>query len=602
MTDPFFIRNFCIIAHVDHGKSTLADRMLEMTGTISERESSEQMLDQMDLEQEKGITIKAQAVSMDYEDPEMGNFELNLIDTPGHVDFSYEVSRSLAACEGALLLVDASQGVQAQTILNLYHAREQDLEVVPVINKIDLDSAQVDRTKLQLIERGFEEEDILLTSAKEGTGVQEVFDAIVNRIPPPEAPRDKPLKALVFDSHYDTYEGAVVYLRMMDGILEEGDDIQMMRSGRTYDVKELGVFSPKMEAVDRLEAGDVGYCLAGIKSVSHIKIGDTITNDNDPIPDDEMLPGYEEVQPMVYCGLFPVNGEDFEDMRDALQKLVLNDPVLTFEPTSSAALGFGFTCGFLGLLHMEVVQERLEREFELDLIVTAPNVLYRVKLDSGDVVEVNHAGEMPEPNTREEIREPVVTLNCFTPDDHVGDVMELCQNRRGDFENMEYIDEEMVHLTYTIPLGEIVLNFFDQLKSVTHGYGSMDYEFLEYRAADLVKLQVRLNKEPVEPLSFIVHRDKAYDMGRKLCKRLKDQIDRQQFEVPIQAAIGGRVIARETKPAHRKDVTDKCYGGDVTRKRKLLEQQKEGKKRMKRMGEVDVPQEAFLSILTLDEA
>lgn len=602
MTDPFYIRNFCIIAHVDHGKSTLADRMLEMTGTISERESSEQMLDQMDLEQEKGITIKAQAVSMDYDHPELGEFELNLIDTPGHVDFSYEVSRSLAACEGALLLVDASQGVQAQTILNLYHAEEQDLEIIPVINKIDLESAQVDRTKLQLIERGFEEEEILLTSAKEGTGVAEVLDAVVNRIPSPEAPRDKPLKALVFDSHYDTYEGAVVYLRMMDGTLEKGDQIRMMRSERTYDVKDLGVFSPDMTSVDRLEAGDVGYCLAGIKSVSHIKIGDTITDEEDPIPEDEMLPGYKEVQPMVYCGLFPVNGEDFEDMRDALEKLALNDPVLTFEPASSEALGFGFTCGFLGLLHMEVVQERLEREFELNLIVTSPNVLYKVELDSGEVVEVSHAGEMPEANKRVEIREPVVTLNCFTPDEHVGDVMELCQNRRGDFENMEYIDEEMVHLTYTIPLGEIVLNFFDQLKSVTHGYGSMDYEFKEYRAADLVKLQIRLNKEPVEPLSFIVHRDKAYDMGRKLTKRLKEQIDRQQFEVPIQAAIGGRVIARETKPAHRKDVTDKCYGGDVTRKRKLLERQKEGKKRMKRMGDVDVPQEAFLSILTLDEA
>lgn len=602
MTEPFYIRNFCIIAHVDHGKSTLADRMLEMTGTVSDRDSKDQMLDQMDLEQEKGITIKAQAVRMSYEEEELGEFELNLIDTPGHVDFSYEVSRSLAACEGALLLVDAAQGVQAQTILNLYHAREQDLEIIPVINKIDLDSAQVDRTMLQLFERGFEEDEILLTSAKTGEGVRDVLDAVVNRIPAPEAPREKPLKALIFDSHYDTYEGAVVYMRMMDGRLEPGDEIRMMRSDREYQVNKIGVFNPEMVTVDALEAGEVGYCLAGVKSVSHVKIGDTITSVDDPIPEDEVLPGYKEVQPMVYCGMFPVNGEDFEDMRDALEKLALNDPVLEFEPATTTALGFGFTCGFLGLLHMEVVQERLEREFDLDLIVTAPNVLYKVKKEDGEVIDVSHAGELPEPNEREEIREPIVTLNCFTPDDHVGDVMELCQDRRGDFRNMEYVDEEMVHLTYEIPLGEIVLNFFDHLKTVTHGYGSMDYDFKEYRAADLVKLQVRLNKEPVEPLSFIVHRDKAYSIGKKITKKLKEKIDRQQFEVPIQAAIGSRVVARETKPAHRKDVTEKCYGGDVTRKRKLLERQKEGKKRMKKMGDVEVPQEAFLSILTIDEA
>jgi GTP-binding protein LepA len=602
MTEPFYIRNFCIIAHVDHGKSTLADRMLEITNTVTERETREQILDQMDLEQEKGITIKAQAVRMNYEEPELGEFELNLIDTPGHVDFSYEVSRSLAACEGALLLVDATQGVQAQTILNLYHARQQDLEIIPVINKIDLNSAQIDRTKLQLFERGFEEEDIHLTSATEGTGVRDVLKSVVDRVPSPEAPRDRPLKALIFDSHYDTYEGAVVYLRLMDGTLEPGDKIRMMRAEKDYEVKDLGIFNPEMQSVDRLEAGEVGYCLAGVKSVSHVKIGDTLTHQDNPIDEEDMLPGYQEVQPMVYCGLFPVTGEDFEDLRDALQKLALNDPVLTFEPASSTALGFGFTCGFLGLLHMEVVQERLEREFDLDLILTAPNVLYKVELQDGSVIEVNHAGELPEPNEREEIREPIVTLNCFTPDDHVGDVMELCQNRRGDFQDMEYLDQEMVHLTYTIPLGEIVLNFFDQLKSVTHGYGSMDYEFLEYRPADLVKLQIRLNKEPVEPLSFIVHRDKAYSIGNKITKTLKEQISRQQFEVPIQAAIGSRVIARETKPAHRKDVTEKCYGGDVTRKRKLLERQKEGKKRMKEMGDVEVPQEAFLSILTIDEA
>jgi GTP-binding protein LepA len=602
MTEPFYIRNFCIIAHVDHGKSTLADRMLELTGSVSDRDEQEQILDQMDLEQEKGITIKAQAVRMNYEDPELGQFELNLIDTPGHVDFSYEVSRSLAACEGALLLVDATQGVQAQTILNLYHAREQDLEIIPVINKIDLDSAQVDRTKLQLFERGFEDDEILLTSAKTGEGVEAVLESVVNRIPAPEAPRDESLKALIFDSHYDTYEGAVVYLRLMEGTLKPGDEIRMMRADREYKVRDLGVFTPGMMSVDRLEAGEVGYCLAGVKSVSHVKIGDTVTKLEDPIPEDEILPGYQEVQPMVYCGLFPVNGEDFEDMRDALQKLALNDPVLEFEPASSTALGFGFTCGFLGLLHMEVVQERLEREFDLNLIVTAPNVLYKVETQDGDIIDVSHAGELPEPNEREEIREPIVTLNCFTPDDHVGDVMELCQDRRGDFQNMEYVDDEMVHLTYEIPLGEIVLNFFDQLKSVTHGYGSMDYEFKEYRAADLVKLQVRLNKEAVEPLSFIVHRDKAYSIGKKLTKKLKETISRQQFEVPIQAAIGSRVVARETKPAHRKDVTEKCYGGDVTRKRKLLERQKEGKKRMKQMGDVDVPQDAFLSILTIDEA
>lgn len=602
MTNPFYIRNFCIIAHVDHGKSTLADRMLEITGTISDRESREQHLDRMELEREKGITIKAQAVRMSYEDNQLGDFQLNLIDTPGHVDFSYEVSRSLAACEGALLLVDATQGIQAQTILNLYHAREQNLDIIPVINKIDLDSAQVDRTKLQLFERGFEEDEILLTSALEGTGVREVLQAVVNRIQPPEAPEDHPLKALIFDSHYDPYEGAVVYLRLMEGNLRSGDRILMMRSNRDYVVKELGVFNPEMISVNRLKAGEVGYCLAGVKTVDHVRIGDTVTTVEDPIPESEMLPGYQDVQPMVYCGLFPVNGEEFEDLRDALEKLSLNDPVLSFEPASSAALGFGFTCGFLGLLHMEVVQERLEREFDLNLILTAPNVRYKVELKSGEVVDVLHAGELPEANERETIREPVVTLNCFCPDENVGAVMELCEDRRGTFEDMEYLDEEMVHLTYTIPLGEIVLNFFDQLKSVTHGYGSMDYEFKEYRTADLVKLQIRLNKEPVDPLSFIVHRNKAYSIGRKITKKLKQQISRQQFEVPIQAAIGSRVIARETKPARRKDVTEKCYGGDVTRKKKLLEEQKEGKKRMKRMGEVEVPQEAFLSILTLGEA
>ncbi|MFB6355152.1 MAG: translation elongation factor 4, partial [bacterium] len=474
-------------------------------------------------------------------------------------------------------------------------------EIIPVINKIDLPQAEVDRTKIQLIDRGFEEDEMILASAKEGTGIKDIMEAVVSKVPPPEAPREKPLKGLIFDSHYDPYEGAVVYMRLKGGTLEEGDEIKMMQTGRTYDVSEVGVFNPEMESVDELGAGEVGYCLAGIKSVSDVRIGDTVTNAEDPIPDDEALPGYQDVQPMVYCGFYPLEGDQFEEMRDALHKLSLNDAALDFEPASSTSLGFGFKCGFLGLLHMEIVQERLEREFDIDLVVTAPNVLYKVEKKDGETVEVSHAGELPERNYIEEIQEPFVELNCFTPSDHVGSVMELCQDRRGNYHDMKYMDESMVKLEYTIPLAEVVTNFFDRLKSVTHGYGSMDYEFKEYRTEDLVKLKVLLNEDPVDPLSFIVHRDKAYSLGRKLVERLKELIPRQMFEIPIQAAIGSDVIARETKPARRKDVTAKCYGGDVTRKRKLLEEQKEGKKRMKQMGDVNVPQEAFLSILSIDD-
>jgi GTP-binding protein LepA len=599
--DNFYIRNFCIIAHIDHGKSTLADRLLQYTGTISKRDFKDQMLDQMDLEREKGITIKAQAVRMDYRDSEADDYQLNLIDTPGHVDFSYEVSRSLAACEGALLLVDAAQGVQAQTILNLYHAREAGLEIIPVINKIDLDNAQIDRTKIQLLDRGFDEDEMILASATDGRGVEEILSAIINRIPPPVGDSEAPIKGLIFDSHYDPYEGAVVYMRLEEGNIEKGTTVRMMRGGRDYEVTSVGVFNPRMKKNEKLEAGEVGYLLAGIKSVGDIKIGDTVTGADNPIPEDQMFPGYREVKPMVYCGFYPVDGERYEEMRDALQKLALNDAALIFEPSSSTSLGFGFKCGFLGLLHMEIMQERLEREFDIDLVVTAPNVLYKVQMNDGELIDVSHAGELPDPNEFEEIREPIVTLNCFTPDEYVGRVMELCENKRGQFENMEYLDETMVHLVYNIPLAEIVIDFFDRLKSVSRGYGSMDYEFRKYRAANLVKLQVLLNKEPVEPLSFIVHRDRAYPLGSKLVKKLKEELPRQQFQLPIQAAIGGKVIARETKPAMRKDVTAKCYGGDITRKRKLLEEQRAGKKRMKKMGDVDVPQEAFLSILTLDE-
>ncbi len=599
--DNFYIRNFCIIAHIDHGKSTLADRLLQYTGTISKRDFKDQMLDQMDLEREKGITIKAQAVRMDYRDSEGDDYQLNLIDTPGHVDFSYEVSRSLAACEGALLLVDAAQGVQAQTILNLYHAREAGLEIIPVINKIDLDNAQIDRTKIQLLDRGFDEDEMILASATDGRGVEEIISAIINRVPPPVGDSEAPIKGLIFDSHYDPYEGAVVYMRLDEGSIEKGTTVRMMRGGRDYEVTSVGVFNPRMKRIEKLEAGEVGYLLAGIKSVGDIKIGDTVTGADNPIPEDQMFPGYREVKPMVYCGFYPVDGERYEEMRDALQKLALNDAALIFEPSSSTSLGFGFKCGFLGLLHMEIMQERLEREFDIDLVVTAPNVLYKVLMNNGEIIDVSHAGELPDPNEFEEIREPIVTLNCFTPDEYVGRVMELCENKRGQFENMEYLDETMVHLVYNIPLAEIVIDFFDRLKSVSRGYGSMDYEFRKYRAANLVKLQVLLNKEPVEPLSFIVHRDRAYPLGSKLVKKLKEELPRQQFQLPIQAAIGGKVIARETKPAMRKDVTAKCYGGDITRKRKLLEEQRAGKKRMKKMGDVDVPQEAFLSILTLDE-
>lgn len=593
------IRNFCIIAHIDHGKSTLADRLLEYTGTVSSRKMTEQVLDSMDLERERGITIKLQAVRLNYRAKDGQDYVLNLIDTPGHVDFSYEVSRSLAACEGALLVIDASQGIEAQTLANLYLALEHDLEIIPVINKIDLPSADPERVKRELEESiGLDASEAILASAKTGVGTEEILEAIVKRIPPPQGDVNAPLRALIFDSHFDSYRGAVAYIRVVEGSLRVGDQITVMSTGKSFEVTHLGVFSPDMVPVEQLSAGEVGCVMAGMKEVRDTRVGDTITLTAQPAK--EPLPGYRKAVPMVFSGLYPVDNEDYPALRDALEKLQLNDAALTFEPESSAALGFGFRCGYLGLLHMDIVQERLEREFQLNLISTAPSVEYRVILTDGSELMIENPAEFPDRTLVERIEEPFVLATIVTPEEFVGSVMELCQGRRGVFKNMEYLTPERVKLEYELPLSEILMDFFDKLKSYTKGYASLDYELIGYRESDLVKLDILINGKPVDALSSIVHRDVAYARGRQLAQKLKEVIPRQMFEVPIQAAIGNKVIARETIRALRKDVLAKCYGGDVSRKRKLLEKQKEGKKRMKQLGSVEIPQEAFMAILSVD--
>jgi GTP-binding protein LepA len=592
------LRNFCIIAHIDHGKSTLADRLLQVTGTVDERQMREQFLDNMDLERERGITIKLQAARMNYQARDGQTYVLNLIDTPGHVDFSYEVSRSLAACEGALLVVDASQGVEAQTLANVYMALEHDLEIIPVINKIDLPGANPERVKQEIEDViGLDCSQAILASAKEGIGIEDILEAVVQRIPPPKDRRDQPLRALIFDSYYDPYRGVVVYLRVMDGGVKKGDRIRLMMSGKEYEVDELGVMSAQQVPVADLQAGEVGYLTAAIKTVEDARVGDTITLADAPAA--APLPGYKEAKPMVFCGLFPINADDYADLRDALAKLKLNDAALHYEPETSAAMGMGFRCGFLGLLHMEIVQERLEREYHLELVVTAPSVVYRVVLNDNSVIEVDNPGELPAPNERRQIEEPYVRVEMITPEAYVGTLMELAQSRRGEFQDMRYLTPERAVLVYEIPLSEVVTDFFDQMKSRSRGYASMEYQWAGYRPNDLVKLDILINDEPADALATIVHRDKAYQVGRALVQKLKELIPRHQFRVPIQAAIGSRVIASESIAPLRKNVLAKCYGGDVTRKRKLLEKQKEGKKRMKALGSVDVPQEAFMAVLKL---
>ncbi|HHU32200.1 MAG: translation elongation factor 4 [Zhaonellaceae bacterium] len=594
------IRNFCIIAHIDHGKSTLADRLLEYTGAVSDREMEEQLLDKMDLERERGITIKLKAVRLNYKAKDGEVYQLNLIDTPGHVDFTYEVSRSLAACEGALLIVDAAQGIEAQTLANVYLALEHDLEIIPVINKIDLPSAEPDRVKQEIEEViGLDASQAILTSAKTGEGTQEILEAIVQRIPAPQGEVDKPLRALIFDSFFDPYKGAIPNIRVVEGEVKKGAKIKMMSSGKTFEVTDVGIYTPALQPVESLAAGEVGFIAASIKNVKDTRVGDTITEEDRPAS--EPLPGYKKATPMVYCGLYPIETNQYEDLRDALEKLQLNDASLLYEPETSTALGFGFRCGFLGLLHMEIVKERLEREYDLQLITTAPSVIYQVIKTDGEVMMVDNPTNLPDSSQVEAIEEPYVEASIIVPSDYVGSVMELCQEKRGQFDNMEYVAQNRVVMTYTLPLSEIIFDFFDALKSRTRGYASFDYEFKGYFEADLVKLDIMINGEVVDALSCIVHKEKAYYRGRVLAQKLRKLIPRQLFEVPIQAAIGNKIIARETVKAMRKDVLEKCYGGDISRKRKLLEKQKEGKKRMKQVGSVEIPQEAFMAVLSIDE-
>ena len=594
------IRNFCIIAHIDHGKSTLADRLLEATGTVSEREMQAQLLDNMELERERGITIKLQTVRLNYTAKDGQEYILNLIDTPGHVDFTYEVSRSLAACEGALLVVDAAQGIEAQTLANVYLAIEHDLEIIPVINKIDLPSADPEAVKEEIEEViGLDAEDAILCSAKTGEGIQDILEAIVARIPAPEGDREAPVRALIFDSFYDAYRGAIAYVCVKEGTLHDHDRIFMMAGQKSFDVTELGVHVPGEKKVRALAAGEVGYVAASMKEVADTRVGDTITTTDRPA--EAALPGYQKATPMVYCGLYPVDNEQYPELKDALIKLSLDDAALEYEPETSQALGFGFRCGFLGMLHMEIIQERLEREYNLDLITTAPSVIYHVYLTDGSMVQVDNPALMPTPQKIDHIEEPFARVQVMVPSDYVGPVMELGQERRGRFKDMQFTGKTRATVIYDMPLGEIVFDFFDQLKTRTRGYASLEYELGDYEASHLVKLDVLVNGEVVDALSCIVHRDKAYHRGRALAAKLKELLPRQQFEVPIQAAIGNKVIARETVKALRKNVLDKCYGGDISRKRKLLEKQKEGKKRMKQVGNVEIPQEAFMAVLSLND-
>jgi len=598
MANPF-IRNFCIIAHIDHGKSTLADRLLEYTHTLSANEMQNQVLDDMDLERERGITIKSHPICMRYRHTDGQDYILNLIDTPGHVDFTYEVSRSLAACEGVLLLVDAVQGVEAQTVSNAYLAIESDLQIIPVINKTDLPNARLDEVTEQIIDLiGCDESEILTASAKTGMGVEEMLAAVIRRIPPPEGKDDGPARALIFDSTYDSFRGAVAYVRMVDGKISKGDMARFFAHDRHYEVDEVGVFRMKREPRESLSSGDVGYVIASIKDVAYVKVGDTLTIGKAPAT--EPLPGYKPIKPMVFTGLYPILSDDYENLRSSLDKLRLNDASLTYTPETSSALGFGFRCGFLGLLHMEIVQERLEREFGLDLITTSPNVAYEVVTKNGEIVEVDTPSDMPPQGHIQEIREPYVAAEIITPPEYIGAIMKLCQDKRGVYQNTHYLSPGKVQIKYELPLAEVIYDFFDRLKSVTRGYASYDYEFIGYRRGTLKKLDILIAGDVVDALSTIIHTDHAHALGRALCKKLKKVIHRQQFEVAIQATLGSKVIARETVKALRKNVTAKCYGGDITRKRKLLEKQKEGKKRMKQVGNVEIPQEAFLSIMQVD--
>ncbi|MFP4012685.1 MAG: translation elongation factor 4 [Chitinispirillaceae bacterium] len=599
MTNLNLIRNFCIIAHIDHGKSTLADRFLELTGTISKEKMQAQVLDDMDLERERGITIKSHPIRMDYKAPDGNTYQLNLIDTPGHVDFSYEVSRSLAACEGAILVVDASQGIEAQTLTNIYLALENDLSIIPVMNKVDLPSARPDEIRRQVCDLlGVEPETVLSCSAKTGQGVAEILDRVLTEVPPPEGARDKPLKSLIFDSKFDSFRGAVAYVRIVEGELKKGQQIRFFQTGREFEVDEVGFFRMGRVPCSTLRAGEVGYVIASIKTVSDINIGDTITTrlNGATTP----VPGYREVKPMVFSGIYPVNKADYEDLRSALEKLRLNDASISYEPETSTALGFGFRAGFLGLLHMEIIQERLLREYSVNIITTVPNVQYEIHLKNGSMVNIDSPARLPSPGEIDHICEPISKLQVITPTDYVGAIMKLCEEKRGRLDNMEYLETTRVCLKYSLPLAELIIDFFDRLKSCSKGYASMDYEFSGYEPNDLTKLDILINGSPVDAFSTIIHRDKAYTFGQMITAKLKELIPRQQYEIAIQAALGTKVIARTTVKAYRKDVTSKCYGGDITRKRKLLEKQKEGKKRMKQIGNIEVPQEAFLAVLSRD--